>query len=901
MSDRSIAEQKEEASVKENNSSRHEWTIVKDYSQLPLLTRFFIWLLGGLLSQIKIDEKNAETIRQCLKKGAVVHVIQYRSYIDYLVLNYFLCENGLPPLAFSQPNPVARFLTWLERIVMNKPSPAQNQPENCPGQNQLLLFLQQKGKFLSVHAESQVELLEDLIDRQCRQEMPIYLLPQICIWSKRPISIQRSWLDIFLGNPLQPGRLRKLVIFLRNYRHAFVRYGEPIDLNEWVEGSGKRRKPKENAVSRLRWDMFQFFTEERVAVTGPATRPRTWILETVLKSDQVQNVIRDVAAEEQVSVEYVELRAAQILETMSADYRYSFIAFADWVLSRVFRRIYNPIVVDKKGFERIRELIKKHPVVFTPSHKSHIDYLVFSFIMFNEQMAPPHIIAGDNLSFFPMGFIFRRMGAIFIRRSFAGDRLYTILLKTYLNRMLEARYNQEFFIEGGRSRTGKLLLPRLGILSMIFDGYLENPERDIMIQPISMSYSKLIEQGSYSKELEGENKKKEGAGQLIKAVGVLKVRYGAIYINAGEPISLKDYLAHEGLNYQNIDESERRRFIKKLGNEIIARINEASTVTATSLVSLALLASGKKGISQKNLVKNVEFLLEYVRGGVAQHVSDTLDNPLWAVTETLEMMKREGQISIYEIGDETIYTINENKRLALDFYKNNIIHFFMPTSILALALLSFEKKRVDIAAMRERSRFLAKLFSFEIILSQDAGFSQRFENLLNGMVNSGMLVKSSGDEVELGANALDSLQLFASMIRNFVESYWVAARVLPELNGRRMNENRFIERVMMEGKKLSLTGELRQGEAYSKNNFINALQYFTERGVLVRYEASEDTTVVMLPREESSVKRSKKDTKSSKKGKGFRIGLSQAYSSEEALKQLLDELSIFIGDFSRPV
>lgn len=887
--------------MKEKNESRHEWTLVKEYSQLPLLTRFFIWALGGMLSQIKNYKKNADAIKQCLKKGAVVHVIQYRSYIDYLVLNYFLRENELPPVAFSQPNILSRFLTWAKRIILRKPAELPTQSEVCPGQNQLLLFLQQKGKFLSVRAESQVELLEDLLNRQCHQDMPIYLLPQICIWSKRPISVQRSWFDIFLGNPLQPGRLRKLIIFLRNYPHAFVRYGEPIDLSEWMEGEGKRRKPKNNAVSRLRWDMFQFFTEERVAVTGPATRPRTWILETVLKSDRVQEVIRDVAAEEQVSVEYVELRAAKILEFMSADYRYSFIAFADWALARIFRRIYNPIVVDKKGFERVRELLKKHPVVFTPSHKSHIDYLVFSFIMFNEQMAPPHIIAGENLSFFPMGFIFRRMGAIFIKRSFAGDRLYTILLKTYLNRMLEARYSQEFFIEGGRSRTGKLLLPRLGILSMIVDGYLESPERDIMVQPISMSYSKLIEQGSYSKELEGESKKKEGASQLITAVSVLKVRYGAIYINAGEPISLKEYLAREGLDPQKIDENERRRYVKRLGNEIIARINEASTVTATSLVSLALLASGKKGISQKNLVKNVEFLLEYVRSGVAQHVSDTLDNPLWAVTETLEVLKREGQINIYEIGDETIYTINENKRLSLDFYKNNIIHFFMPTAILALATLSFEKKQVEIVAMRERSRFLAKLFSFEIVLSQEAGFSQRFESLLSSLINSGLLLRTSEDVVELGANSLESLQLFASMIRNFVESYWVAARVLPELNGRRMNENRFIERVMMEGKKLSLTGELRQGEAYSKNNFINALQYFTERGALVRYEASEDTTVVMLPREESGVKRSKKDGKSGRKSKGFRIGLSQAYSSEEALKQLLDELSIFIGDFSRPV
>ncbi len=875
-------------------SKRSKWIALENYSDLPLLSRFYIWLFGSLFSHIKYYKKNVETTRRCLKKGAVVHVQQYRSYLDYLILNYFLKQHDLPPVAFSEPNFMVRLIKGFSQTLGLVRRSSVNTGDVAS--SQYLFFLQHRGKFLSVKAATKVELLENLLQIQSHQEEPIFLIPQLTIWSKRPISVKRSWLDIFFGNPYQPGRIRKLIIFLRNYRQAFVRYGEPIDLSEWITGTGKRRQPKDNSIRELRWQIFQYFTEERVAVTGPSTRPRTWVLESVMKSAPVVKVMRELAAEEQVSIEEIELRSAKILSVMSADYRYSFIVFGDWVMSMVFRRIFSPIVVDKKGFERIRELLKKHPVIFTPSHKSHIDYLIFSSVMFNQRMAPPHIIAGENLSFFPMGYFFRHMGAIFIRRSFGGDRLYQVLLKTYLNHMLEARYSQEFFIEGGRSRTGKLLLPRLGILSIYVDGFLQNPSRDIMIQPISINYSKLIEQGSYSRELEGGEKKKESTGQLMSLWKVLKLRYGGLYLNAGDAISLKDYIESQVEDISDVDERERRKIVKSLGDEIIYRINQAATVTASSLVALALLSTGKRGVTQSDLVAKVEFILQYLKDNTTARFTEELSNPLWAVSDTLNMLKRDGNINIHQIGKETIYTINESKRLSLDFYKNNIIHFFMSPAMLALAFLSCNSKEVSKKDLRERTRFLAGLFSFEFVFDQDSTFQEKFNTLLEQFTASGILV-DSGSKMKLGQDAEDSVSLFASAIRNFLESYWVVARVLPALMEKRMNQSRFMELVMEEGKKLSLMGEIKQVEAYSKNNFKNGMQYLIQRGVLVKYENLDDTTIVMLPRDQQipSQKSSKQKKKSARRD--YRLGLSQEYSSPEAIKAVVDELQDFLGDF----
>jgi len=184
-------------------------------------------------------------------------------------------------------------------------------------------------------------------------------------------------------------------------------------------------------------------------------------------------------------------------------------------LNLIFSKLYSEIDIPEKDINYIKDLLKTHTVILAPSHKSHIDYLVLSYMFYLNGLVPPHIAAGDNLSFFPMGYIFRRSGAFFLKRSFRHDKFYYTIFKQYLTKLLKDGFNIEFFIEGTRSRTGKLLPPKIGMLSMFFDAFWENINKRIAILPVAVNYEKIIEEKSYVRELSGAEKQKENLNAVL--------------------------------------------------------------------------------------------------------------------------------------------------------------------------------------------------------------------------------------------------------------------------------------------------------------------------------------------------------------------------------------------------
>ncbi len=865
--------------------------------RLPWMTRFWIWLLGPLFARIKFHRKNIGRIRQYLEKGAVVHVFQYSSYLEYLIFTYYLIQHGFPALFYPERNGFHRLIYGLRRLIGRGSGRRERVlVEPVAVGKQTLVFLQPRGSFLSIRAERQIDEIQRLLTMQKDSETPLYLMPHITIWSKRPVSMMKSVWDVFFGNSLQPGRLRRIIIFLRNFRSAFIRSGEAIRLSDWTSDSFAEHG--KDPVKEIRWRLFQFFTEERVAAAGPMTKPRTWILESVLNSETVQEVIADVAAADRRPVDEVAAEAAKELDFMAADYKYSFVQSAAMAMSAAFKRLYQPVVIDEKGMERIREYLKRGPVVYVPSHKSHMDYLTWSWLCLQVGIFPPHIIAGENLSFWPMGFMFRRMGAIFIRRSFKGNRLYATLLRQYLSRMLWEGYAQEFFIEGGRSRTGKLLRPKFGILSIYVDAYLKNPTRDITFIPIALIYSKLIEEGSYSHELSGGEKKRESTSSLLKVFDAFKFRYGALYQQMGEPISIRDFVERLGFDPATITEPQRRQLIQELGFDVIARINQATTVTPSAVVSLALLASSRKGVTQKKLMDNVEIILQYLRD-IGAPLSNSLDNSLFAVGEAIDVLRREGSIQGHTIGNEVVYTINDSHRHALDYYKNNILHYVAPAAYLAMAFLSFKKQKAPLKDVADRGRFLAELLRYEVSHSPAISRDQLFDQTVEAFHEKGILVKDGYGNLSATNVADRLLPFFQRPLLNFLESYWVVAKTLPRLLGKRIGEKKFLKLVMDEGRKMHLIGDIEHGEAYSKTNFQNAIAYFLHQGVLVRNEDFEDTTVTILPQKDEartlSFGLTRKEKKAAKKKKRARfLELAEDYSSMDVLTDVAREIRFYL-------
>ena len=252
------------------------------------------------------------------------------------------------------------------------------------------------------------------------------------------------------------------------------------------------------------------------------------------------------------------------------------------------------------------------PFVVIPCHRSHIDYLLLSYVFYKNNIQMPFVAAGTNMQFWPMGSIFRRTGAFFLRRSFKGNMLYGEVFSKYLKILIQEGLTIEFFIEGGRSRTGKMALPKYGLLSMIIQAFMEGAAEDLAAIPVYVGYDRVIEESSYLKELGGADKLTEKATDMIKSSKILRKRYGHVYVNIGEPIFLKSYLASFEKSYEAMTVEERQSLYRKIGYEIVLAINRVSVVTPFSFISAGLLCHDRRGISYTDLMEVLGIFRDYL-------------------------------------------------------------------------------------------------------------------------------------------------------------------------------------------------------------------------------------------------------------------------------------------------
>ena len=252
----------------------------------------------------------------------------------------------------------------------------------------------------------------------------------------------------------------------------------------------------------------------------------------------------------------------------------------------LFNRVFEGLVVNRDDITRLRETMKTKPVVFVSCHRSHLDYLVVPYVLFTEDMVTPHIAAGVNLSFWPVGYFLRKGGAFFIRRSFRGDELYSLLLKKYIEFLLKNRHNIKFFIEGTRSRSGKMLPPAYGILKMILESYRSRSLEDIALVPVSIVYDEVFEEGSYTKELQGAKKEKESATGLLKSRKIVKRNFGKVYVRFADPLSVKEII--QKADEKNVDP---KLTLQKTTFQICKHINDVSPITPKDRKSTRLNSS----------------------------------------------------------------------------------------------------------------------------------------------------------------------------------------------------------------------------------------------------------------------------------------------------------------------
>jgi glycerol-3-phosphate O-acyltransferase len=640
---------------------------------------------------------------------------------------------------------------------------------------------------------------------------------------------------------------------LSNYRHVVLKVGTPLDLAEYL--ADEEPASDEVHVRRVVYAMLRRLERERRVVTGPAEKPPDRVRDEILRSPKLRAAMKQLALSDEESERQLNHRADAILKKLQATPDGSTISALEVLLDRVFHRIYAGIDVDREGLARVREASKEGTLILLPSHKSHIDYLILSYVFNDENLQLPLIAAGDNLSFFPLGAIFRRAGAFFIRRSFKGDRLYPAVVDAYIRRLIRDGFPLELFIEGGRSRTGKLLAPKFGLLGMMVDATLALPQKKVFFVPISIGYERIVETNAYQRELAGADKVREDAAGLLKTTDVLRHRYGRINLQFATILTLDELRQELKLPMEGeLRPAQRRSVLTRLANRVMDEINRVTAVSPGALTALALLSHTRRGLPHEELVERSARLLMVLRE-MGARIAPATATPSGsmrpeAIREAAQMFTNAELIVPHAptvvdggpsradaatAGPGVIYTIDDEKRVELDTTKNIVIHFFVERALVATEVLAGAGPPVTLAEVRERVRRLSRLFKFEFRFRADAPFDEIFAGTIRTMTAAEELVVTADGGVDAGAGRLgwsgrEWLLTYAAFVQNFIEGYRVAARGLGALLKGPLAEKELVKKALSTGERMFFTGELERREAVNQAIVQNAYAAFADHG-----------------------------------------------------------------------
>jgi len=870
-----------------------------------LLTRLFMWLA---FRKVGFDERHAKTIRDLEREGDVVYVMNHHSVLDYLYFNFAFRKRGLP-LAFVA-NTITTMLffrpLWaillhgLRRLVAyyrHRFEPHERLAYALSRHRAALVFLKTRhiwpwataeatdDSFLATVLQSQRERCQ----RDGAAARHVTIVPQLLIWVHDPETHKKSfWRQVF-GNPEAPSRTRKFINFLLNRRRAFVQVGKPIDLVDFCERHKDLRELSQLAV-KLRAEILRNLSIEERVIKGPVLKRGKQICEEILHNPEVSAAIDGLAAEMGVPAEKVHKEVASYLKEMAADFSMLTIEMACIFMTLVFNRIYHEMVVDQADLEKVREAARKSPLILLPCHRSHIDYLVLSYIFYTNGLIPPHIAAGKNLNFFPVGRWFRRAGAFFIRRSFKDNKGYTLAFREYLKKLVQEGFWIEFFLEGGRSRTGKMLTPKFGMLKVIVDAIKSGAAPDVHFVPVYVGYEQVIEEKAFSRELGGGEKKRENLGALISATKVLWAKFGRLYVNFGDPISCREALdrheeqlaqdARHGVAQVGRQHDPDTLFLRRLGYRVSDSINRVAMVTPTALVAAALLFHPKRGIDRDTLIARVGLMLEIanlkqarlshtIEDGLQRHrdniaqartMLESADlyrkrfalgekSPLArarglaieaAIDETLKRLAKVKQIEMHAFEDETVYVPVPEARINLDFYKNNIVHLFVAEAILATAIRGTLMQGVtSVARVMEAAAFLSRTFQYEFIFDPDKGFASQFVETLGRFDEGGLISRVAGEdftkvEIRIPESGAQTMELLHRALVPWVEAYWLIAVALDQHADEPLPEATFIHLAQELGRRRYQVGDITCPESASNVNFQHALSAWEEFGLIER-------------------------------------------------------------------
>jgi glycerol-3-phosphate O-acyltransferase len=774
------------------------------------LRRTGLWLLGRITSLwirptvLPVDE--AERLRG--RGRRVVYVLEERALTDLLALAIACRKLGLPsatrPFAIGtahEPRPVialSRMRGWL----LERPDP------RLPARLRRIV-----GAAVAAG------------------DLDLDFVPVTVFWGRAP-GRERGWFRLMLAEDWAfVGRTRRALSTLINGRSTLVHFGDPVALGELSGGAAAPGR----TVRRVARAMRQQFRAARVATIGPDLSHRRTVIAEALRSRGVRAAVaqehREKGGSRRAALETANRYALEI----AADYSHRFVRFMDLLLTRLWNRLYDGVEV--LHADRLEAAGEGAQLVYVPCHRSHMDYLLLSYVIYHRGYAVPHVAAGVNLNLPVVGRFLRKGGGFFLRRTFKGNALYPQVFAVYLQVLMRRGHSIEYFVEGGRSRTGRLLPPKTGMLQMTVRAYLRDARRPVVFVPVYFGYERLFEAKTYVSELSGRPKEKESVFGLLRQLPKLRERFGRVYVSFGQPLSLSEHLDGQAPDWRAPLASDARPrwlgpAVESLARTIQCRVNSAAAISPVALLALALLSMPRQAMPEADLLRQLEL---YRR--LAARAPYSAD--LWCTPLTAEQIVAYGrELRLVETASHplgAVVRMGEEAAILSAYYRNNVLHAYALPSLVACAFVNHATM-----ATADLVRLVGRIYPYiaqELFLRwPEEAVPAEVDRQLAALADLGLLVRDGSGTAwhrpPTGTAEAVQLSVLANATLPIVERYYLAIALLLKAGPDAITQDALETRCQQMASRIALLYELRAPEFFDRTLFRQYLDLLRERDVI---------------------------------------------------------------------
>ncbi len=662
--------------------------------------------------------------------------------------------------------------------------------------------------------------------------LEVDIVPVAVYWGRAP-QREKSWLRLLLSeNWAFVGPFRRLRSVVLNGRSTLIRLGEPRAIQAYAapgpDGARGARK--------LLKDMRAEFRHMRVDTLGPDLSRRRAIIAQVLRTRAVRQAVRQEIRDSKRTRRDGLLAARKHALEIAANYSHTFVRIAERILSRFLTRVYDGIEV--RNAEYLDRLPPGCEIVYMPCHRSHVDYLLLSYVIYKRGYAVPYVAAGVNLNLPVIGRLLRKGGAFFIRRSFRGSGLYPVVFMKYVDVMMSRGHPIEFFIEGGRSRTGRLLRPRTGMLGMTVRSFLRDTRRPVAYVPVYFGYDRLLEGETYIDELMGRPKEKESVGGLLGVLPQLRKPLGRVHVAFGEPLLLDAVLDKVQPGWRGVPHGEDARpawfgeAVDAVAAEVMRRINGAAAVTPVNLAAVALLAAPRQAMLEADLERQLQLYIDLLREfPYSPDVSVAAKDGAAVIrqVEAMGMLERRA----HPLGD--ILRMDEKNAVLATYYRNNVLHLFAMPSLVACAFLNNAVMRHE-----DIQRLLWRVYPY---MRAELNLRWR-EDELPGVVDGvlamlerqGLLSRAADAPTwrrpTTGSTEAVRLSVLAQATIQAVERYYLAIALLLRAGPSALTAEALEQRCVAMAQRMSMLYGLAAPEFFDRAMFREFIDLLRARGVV---------------------------------------------------------------------